>query len=97
MFGFAHAKDGKGEKKDWVLGLGDDFDSGAGGDEVVELDDVGIAEADTARAVGCADEIFAIGAVDIDVAVLARFVVNFLSFEPENAGEDQILFFYRVG
>ena len=42
MFGFAHAKDGKGEKKDWVLGLGDDFDSGADRNEIVELDHFGV-------------------------------------------------------
>ena len=35
--------------------------------------------------------------MDIDVAVFAGFVVIFLSVEPENAGEDQILFFHRVG
>jgi len=27
----------------WVLGLGDDFDSGADGNEVVELDHIGVA------------------------------------------------------
>ncbi len=35
--------------------------------------------------------------MDIDVAVFARFVVIFLSVEPEDAGEDQFLFFHRVG
>ena len=35
--------------------------------------------------------------MDVDVAVFARFVVIFLSVEPEDAGEDQILFFHRVG
>ena len=42
MFGFVHAKDGKGEKKDWVLGLSDDFDSGADRNEIVELDHFGV-------------------------------------------------------
>ena len=35
--------------------------------------------------------------MDVDVAVFAGFVVSFFSVEPENAGEDQILFFHRVG
>ena len=35
--------------------------------------------------------------MDVDVAVFAGFVVIFLSVEPEDAGEDEILFFYRVG
>ena len=35
--------------------------------------------------------------MDVDVAIFARFVVIFLSVEPEDAGEDQILFFHRVG
>ena len=35
--------------------------------------------------------------MDIDIAVFARFVVIFLSVEPEDSGEDQILFFHRVG
>ena len=35
--------------------------------------------------------------MDVDVAVFARFVVSFFSVEPEDAGEDQILFFYGVG
>ena len=78
-------------------GLGGDFDSGADGDEIVELGHVGIPKADTAGAGGLADEVLAIGTVDVDVAVFARFVVIFLSVEPENASEDQILFFHRIG
>ena len=35
--------------------------------------------------------------MDVDVAVFARFVVIFLAVEPEDAGEDKILFFHRVG
>ena len=35
--------------------------------------------------------------MDVDVAIFARFVVIFLSVEPEDAGEDEILFFQRVG
>ena len=35
--------------------------------------------------------------MDVDVAFFAGFVVIFLSVEPEDAGEDQILFFHRVG
>ena len=35
--------------------------------------------------------------MDVDVAIFARFVVIFLSVEPEDAGEDQILFFHWVG
>jgi len=35
--------------------------------------------------------------VDVDVAVFARFVVSFFSVEPEDAGQDEILFFHRVG
>ena len=35
--------------------------------------------------------------MDVDVAVFTRFVVIFLSVEPENSCEDQILFFHRVG
>ena len=44
-----------------------------------------------------ADEVFAVRTVDVDVAFFAGFVVIFLSVEPEDAGEDQILFFHRVG
>ena len=35
--------------------------------------------------------------MNVDVAVFARFVVIFFSVEPEDAGEDQILFFHWVG
>ena len=35
--------------------------------------------------------------MDVDVAVFACFVLILLSVEPEDAGEDQILFFHRVG
>lgn len=35
--------------------------------------------------------------MDVDVAIFARFVVIFLSVEPEDAGQDQIFFFHRVG
>lgn len=35
--------------------------------------------------------------MDVDVAVFARFVVILFTVEPEDAGEDQILFFHRVG
>ncbi len=35
--------------------------------------------------------------MDVDVALFAGFVVIFLSVEPEDAGEDQILFFHWVG
>ena len=35
--------------------------------------------------------------MNVDVAVLAGFVVIFFSVEPEDAGEDQILFFHWVG
>ena len=35
--------------------------------------------------------------MDVDVAVLAGAVVFLFTVEPEDAGEDQILFFHRVG
>lgn len=35
--------------------------------------------------------------MDVDVAIFARFVVILLSVEPEDAGQDQIFFFHRVG
>ena len=35
--------------------------------------------------------------MDVDVAVFAGAVVIFLSVEPEDAGEDQILFFHWIG
>ena len=35
--------------------------------------------------------------MDVDVAVFARFVVILFTVEPEDSGEDQILFFHRVG
>ena len=44
-----------------------------------------------------ADEVFAIGAVDVDVAVFAGAVVVFIAVEPENASEDEVLFFDGVG
>ena len=44
-----------------------------------------------------AEEVFPIGAVDVDVAVFAGSVVFLFTVEPEDAGEDQILFFHRVG
>ena len=44
-----------------------------------------------------ADEVFTIGTVDVDVAVFTRFVVILFTVEPEDAGEDQILFFHWVG
>jgi hypothetical protein len=44
-----------------------------------------------------ADEVFAVCAVDVDVTVFACFVVILFTVEPEDAGEDQILFFHRVG
>ena len=78
------------------MGLGDDFDSGPDRNEFVEFDDIDVAQANTAGAGGLADEVLAICAVDVDVAVFARFVVIFLSIEPEDAGEDQIFFFHWV-
>ena len=77
--------------------LSHDFDAGAGGDEVVEVDDVGIFQADAAGAGGSADEVFAVGAVDVDVAVPTGAVVGLFTVEPEDAGEDEIFFFHRVG
>ena len=71
--------------------LSDDLDSGVDGSEVVEFDDVGVSQADAAGAGGLADEVFAIGAVDVDVAVFTGFIVIFLSVEPENAGENEVL------
>ena len=44
-----------------------------------------------------ADEVLAIGAVNVDVAVFAGAVVFLFTVEPEDAGEDQILFFHWVG
>ena len=35
--------------------------------------------------------------MDVDVAVFARFVVSFFTVEPEDAGQDEILFFHRIG
>ena len=35
--------------------------------------------------------------MDVDVAIFARFVVILFTVEPEDAGEDKILFFHRVG
>ena len=35
--------------------------------------------------------------MDIDVAVFARFVVLLFTVEPEDACQDEILFFHRVG
>ena len=35
--------------------------------------------------------------MDVDVALFAGFVVIFLSVEPEDACQDEILFFHRVG
>ena len=69
-----------------AAGLGEDLDSGVDGGEVVEFDNVGVSQADATGAGGLADEVFAIGTVDVDVAVFARFVVIFLSVEPEDAG-----------
>ena len=44
-----------------------------------------------------ADEVFAIGTVDVDVAVFAGAVMVFIAVEPKNAGEDEVLFFDGVG
>ena len=44
-----------------------------------------------------AEEVFPIRAVDVDVAVFAGSVVFLFTVEPENAGEDHILLFHRVG
>ena len=77
--------------------LGEDLDSGVDGGEVVEFDNVGVSQADAASAGGLADEVFAIGAVDVDVAVFAGAVMVFISVEPEDAGEDEVLFFDGVG
>jgi len=35
--------------------------------------------------------------VDVDVAIFAGFVVILFTVEPEDAGEDKILFFHRFG
>jgi len=79
------------------LRLSGDFDSGADGDEIVKLDNIGVAEADTACTRGLADEILAIGPVNVDVAILAGLVVRLFAFEPEDAGEDEVLFLQGVG
>ncbi len=44
-----------------------------------------------------ADEVLAIGAVDVDVAVFAGAVMVFIAVEPEDASEDEVLFFDGVG
>ena len=44
-----------------------------------------------------ADEVFAVGAVNVNVAIFAGSVVLLFTVEPEDAGEDEILFFQRVG
>jgi len=64
-----------------VLSLSGDFDSRTHGDKIVELDYVDVTQADTASAGRCADEVFTIGAVDVDVAVFARFVVILFTVE----------------
>ncbi len=44
-----------------------------------------------------ADEVFAIGTVDVDVAVFAGAIMGFFAVEPEDASEDKVLFFDGVG
>ena len=44
-----------------------------------------------------ADEVFAIGTVDVDVAFFAGAVVVLIAVEPKNASEDEVLFFDGVG
>ena len=44
-----------------------------------------------------ADEVFAIGTVDVDVAVFAGAVMIFIPVEPEDASENEVLFFDGVG
>ena len=44
-----------------------------------------------------ADEVFAIGTVDVDVAVFAGAVMVFIAVEPEDTSEDEVLFFDGVG
>ena len=44
-----------------------------------------------------ADEVFAIGTVDVDVAVFTGAVMVFIAVEPKNASEDEVLFFDGVG
>ena len=77
--------------------LSDDLDSGVDGGEVVEFDNVGVSQADATGAGGLADEVFAIGTVDVDVAVLAGAVMVFIAVEPEDASENEVLFFDGVG
>ena len=70
---------------------------GADGDKIVELDHVGVAETNASGTRGGADEILAIGSVDVDIAILAGAVVGLFAVKPEDAGEDEVLFLDWVG
>jgi hypothetical protein len=71
--------------------LNEDLHSSADGDKLIELNYVGVAEANASGAGGGADEVLAIGAVDVDVAVLAGPIVGLFTVKPENSGKNEVL------
>lgn len=73
----------------------DDHHVVAGADFLVELDDVEVAQLDTAGAHGLADALFVVGAVEIDVATVGvDFAVavyaGFEAAQPEDATGDEL-------
>ena len=68
--------------------LDDNLNWGADWNELVELDHIRVFQADAAGAGGSTDQILAVGAVDVDVAVLAGLVMGLFAIEPEDAGEN---------
>ena len=70
---------------------------GAGRNKIVEVDHVGVFQAYAPGAGGCADEVLAVGAMDVNVAIPAGPVMGLFAIEPEDAGEDEVLFLQWVG
>ncbi len=70
--------------------LGENFDQCAGLHEIEEPYNVFISHADASVAGRSPDQILLIGAMDVDVAILGIGIFRLQTFEPENAGSDQI-------
>lgn len=100
-----------GREKAWLIGgeknrdqnkqgkpwLGQDLEAGADGSERIELGNIVVAKANATCTGRLADQIFPVGPMNINVTILAGKIVRLFAVEPKDAGQDEILFFYRVG
>ncbi len=72
------------------------MDGGEDGGECKEGEHVLVFKPNAAVGGGTADEVFGVGAVKVDVALVGVGVLLVQAVEPEDAGEDGIVLFFAV-